>query len=59
MLFLHETHHVVGKREDEIEYALITADIGPRTTSEILEGIRQRIDRRLVADDGDWFGNHR
>ncbi len=35
---------------DELEYTLITADIGARTTSEILESIRQRVDRRLVAD---------
>jgi fused signal recognition particle receptor len=35
---------------DELEYALITADIGPRTTAEILERIRQRVDRRQVGD---------
>jgi len=38
-----------GKKEidadllDELEYTLITADIGVRTTSEILESIRQRV----------------
>jgi fused signal recognition particle receptor len=45
-----------GKKEidadllDELEYTLITADIGPRTSAEILERIRQRVDRRLVGD---------
>lgn len=34
---------------EELEYALITADIGARTTSEILERIRQRVDRNLVG----------
>jgi fused signal recognition particle receptor len=47
---------VSGRKEidrdvlDELEYALITADIGSRTTSEILERIRQRVDRKLVGD---------
>src|SRR5437879_7239008 len=50
---------ISGKKEidadllDELEYTLITADIGVRTTSEILESIRQRVDRRLVADAGE------
>ncbi len=35
---------------DELEYTLITADVGIRTASEILETIRQRVDRKLVAD---------
>src|SRR5579884_1361136 len=35
---------------DELEYALITADIGARTTSEILERIRQQMERRLAGD---------
>ena len=47
---------VAGKKEidadllEELEYTLITADIGVRTASEILERIRQRVDRRLVND---------
>jgi fused signal recognition particle receptor len=47
---------VSGRKEidaavlDELEYALITADAGARTTAEILERIRQRVDRKLVAD---------
>jgi fused signal recognition particle receptor len=35
---------------EELEYALITADIGTATTSEILERIRQRMERRLASD---------
>jgi fused signal recognition particle receptor len=35
---------------DELEYTLITADIGVRTVTEILESIRQRVDRKLVGD---------
>jgi fused signal recognition particle receptor len=38
---------------EELEYALVSADIGIRTTSEILERIRQRVDRRLVNDAGE------
>ncbi|MEQ1887290.1 MAG: signal recognition particle-docking protein FtsY [Bryobacteraceae bacterium] len=47
---------VSGRKEidadvlEELEYALITADIGSRTTSEILERIRQRVERHLVGD---------
>jgi fused signal recognition particle receptor len=47
---------VSGRKEidvsvlEELEYALITADIGAKTTAEILERIRQRIDRHLVGD---------
>ena len=35
---------------DELEYTLISADIGVRTTAEILDRIRQRVDRKLVGD---------
>jgi fused signal recognition particle receptor len=35
---------------EELEYALITADIGTATTSEILERIRQRMERHLAGD---------
>jgi fused signal recognition particle receptor len=47
---------IAGKKEispellEELEYALITADIGVRTTAEILERIRERVDRSLVND---------
>jgi fused signal recognition particle receptor len=38
---------------EELEYALITADIGVRTATEILERIRERVDRSLVNDAGE------
>ena len=47
---------VAGRKEidaevlDELEYALITADIGVNTVSEVLESIRQRADRKQLAD---------
>ena len=31
---------------DELEYTLVSADIGIKTTTEILERIRQQVDRR-------------
>lgn len=45
-----------GRREidadllEELEYTLITADLGVRTVEEILEKIRQRVDRKLTGD---------
>src|SRR6266446_9771955 len=47
---------VAGRKEidadvlEELEYALITADIGARTTAEILERIRQQVERHMVGD---------
>jgi fused signal recognition particle receptor len=47
---------VSGRKEidanvlEELEYALITADIGTKTTGEILERIRQRVERHQVGD---------
>ncbi|HWQ52889.1 MAG TPA: signal recognition particle-docking protein FtsY [Bryobacteraceae bacterium] len=41
---------------DELEYALISADIGVRTTEEILERIRERVDRKLVGDTAELRG---
>jgi len=47
---------IAGKKEidadllDELEYTLISADIGVKTTGEILERIRQQVDRKLVGD---------
>lgn len=47
---------LAGKKEidadllDELEYTLITADLGVRTVETILEHIRQRVDRRMTAD---------
>ena len=53
---------VSGRKEidasvlEELEYALITADIGARTTSEILERIRQRMDRQISSDAAELKG---
>ncbi len=47
---------LAGKKEidagllDELEYTLITADIGVGTANEILERVRQRAERRMLAD---------
>jgi fused signal recognition particle receptor len=47
---------VSGRKEidadvlEELEYALITADIGSKTTAEILERIRQQVERHQVGD---------
>src|SRR5215831_10430189 len=41
---------------DELEYTLITADIGPRTAAEILERIRERVDRKMVGDASELKG---
>lgn len=38
---------------DELEYALITADIGIKTTQEILEEIRLRVDRKTLSDSSE------
>jgi len=45
-----------GKKEidadllEELEYALITADLGVRTVQDILERIRERVDRNMTGD---------
>ncbi|HEX4277681.1 MAG TPA: signal recognition particle-docking protein FtsY [Bryobacteraceae bacterium] len=41
---------------EELEYTLISADIGVTTTNEILERIRERVDRRLVGDSSELRG---
>ena len=35
---------------DALEYTLISSDIGVRTTADILDRIRERVDRRMVGD---------
>src|SRR5262249_3730444 len=51
-----------GKKEidadllDELEYTPISADIGVRTPNEILETIRQRVERHQLADAGELRG---
>jgi fused signal recognition particle receptor len=53
---------VSGRKEidadvlEELEYALITADIGSKTTAEILERIRERVARHLVGDAAELKG---
>ena len=37
---------------DELEYTLVTADIGVRTATEILDDIKLRLDRRSLGDIG-------
>ena len=45
-----------GKKEidadllDELEYTLVSADIGVRTTTEILDTIRERVGRHQLSD---------
>jgi fused signal recognition particle receptor len=41
---------------EELEYTLISADIGVTTTNEILERIREQVDRKLVGDSGELRG---
>ena len=41
---------------EELEYTLISADIGVATTNEILDRIRERVDRKMVGDAGDLRG---
>ena len=47
---------VQGRKEidadvlEELEYALITADIGAKTTAEVLDRIRERVERHMVSD---------
>ncbi|HUI55249.1 MAG TPA: signal recognition particle-docking protein FtsY [Bryobacteraceae bacterium] len=51
-----------GKKEidagllDELEFTLISADIGVRTTEEILERIRQRVERHQLNDAAELKG---
>lgn len=47
---------LAGKREidadllEELEYTLITADLGVRTVQEILDRLQERVDRRMTGD---------
>src|SRR6516162_10999373 len=41
---------------DELEYTLISADIGARTTAEILDAIRARVERHQLHDSGELKG---
>src|SRR6185437_15723349 len=41
---------------EELEYTLISADIGVTTTNEILDRIRERVDRKLLGDSAELKG---
>ena len=41
---------------EELEYTLITADLGVRTVQEILDRIQERVDRKLTSDAGEIRG---
>ena len=41
---------------EQLEYTLISSDIGVRTTTEILDRIRERVDRKLVGDAAELEG---
>ena len=41
---------------DELEYALITADVGVKTATEILETVRQRVERKMASDASEVRG---
>lgn len=45
-----------GELLDELEYTLISADIGVRTTDEILSRIRQRVERHQLNDAAELKG---
>src|ERR1044071_7751735 len=53
---------IQGKKEidadllDELEFTLISADIGVRTTNEILDRIRQRVERHQLSDAAELRG---
>jgi fused signal recognition particle receptor len=47
---LASTKHIDENLLEELEYALIGADIGVKTTGEILSRIRAKVDRNLVND---------
>lgn len=47
---VHGRKEIDAEVLEELEYALITADLGSRTTTEILERIRDRVARHQVGD---------
>jgi len=53
---IHGKKQIDADLLEELEYKLIGADIGVRTTNEILERIRQRVDRKLVNDAAELRG---
>ncbi|MBI4905675.1 MAG: signal recognition particle-docking protein FtsY [Acidobacteria bacterium] len=53
---IHGKKEIDAELLDELEYSLISADIGVRTANEILEVIRERVDRKLVNDSSELRG---
>jgi len=53
---IHGKKQIDSDLLEELEYTLISADIGVRTATEILESIRQRVDRRMVGDPEELRG---
>jgi fused signal recognition particle receptor len=47
---IHGRKQIDPELLEELEYNLISSDIGVRTSTEILEGIRQRVDRQQLSD---------
>jgi fused signal recognition particle receptor len=54
--FVERLDELAGRREidadvlEELEYALITADIGVNTAQEVIEQVRLRVDRKMIND---------
>lgn len=53
---IHGKKQIDADLLEELEYALISADIGVKTSTEVLERIRQRVDRKLVNDSAELKG---
>lgn len=53
---IHGRKQIDADLLEELEYTLITADIGVRTATDLLESIRQKVDRKLVSDSGELRG---
>lgn len=53
---LHGKKEIDADLLEELEYSLITADIGVRTATEVIESVRQRVDRHLVNDASEIRG---
>ncbi len=50
---IHGRKEIAPDLLEELEYSLISSDIGVRTATEILEGIRQRVERQQLGDAGE------
>jgi fused signal recognition particle receptor len=50
---LHGKKEIDADLLDELEFTLISADVGVRTTNEIIERIKDRAERHMLADAGE------